>query len=235
MKVYAHRGYSARYPENTLIAFEKAWEAGAYGIELDVRATKDGQLVIFHDDDLKRLFDVEKRVEEMEFCELRELEIEGHKIPTLDEVLKTVPENGHLIVEIKDEKTARDAVCRVISRKLQDRTIFSSFNTNLIIELIKEFPELDFAFLLGEEHKDADFQNLIELILLHKPHSVHVPKEAYDFFKEKALEFFDFLRSNSIEIFLWNINDLESFRPFEGHVDAVITDEVELFLKKFKD
>jgi len=230
MKIYAHRGYSAKYPENTILAFEKAWEAGADGIELDVRVTKDGQLVVFHDNDLKRLFDIDKKIEDLEYCELRKFELEGQKVPTLEEVLSTVPENGLLIVEIKDERAAREAVCRIIPKGLQNRTIFSSFNTGLITELIKEFPDLNFAFILGEEHKDANPQKLLENILLHRPHSVHIPRDAYDIFGQEVLKFMDFLRENSIEIFLWNINQLADFETFKDHIDAVITDEVELFL-----
>ncbi len=230
MKIYAHRGYSAKYPENTLLAFEKAWEAGADGIELDVRATKDGQLVVFHDADLKRLFGVDKKIENLEYCEFREFEIEGQKVPTLEEVLSALPENGLLIVEIKDERAAREAVYRIIPKGLQNRTVFSSFNTGLITELIKEFPDLNFAFILGEEHKEANPKKLLGSILIHRPHSVHIPKDAYDIFGQDVLRFMDFLRENSIEVFLWNINQPEDFEIFKEHVDAVITDEVELFL-----
>ena len=230
MKIYAHRGYSAKYPENTLLAFEKAWEAGADGIELDVRATKDGQLVVFHDADLKRLFGVDKKIENLEYCEFREFEIEGQKVPTLEEVLSALPENGLLIVEIKDERAAREAVYRIIPKGLQNRTVFSSFNTGLITELIKEFPDLNFAFILAEEHKEANPKKLLGSILIHRPHSVHIPKDAYDIFGQDVLRFMDFLRENSIEVFLWNINQPEDFEIFKEHVDAVITDEVELFL-----
>ena len=51
----AHRGFSGKYPENTMIAFQKAFEVGADGIELDVQLTNDGTVVIFHDDTLERL------------------------------------------------------------------------------------------------------------------------------------------------------------------------------------
>ena len=57
MKVYAHRGYSGRYPENTMLAFKKAEETGCYGIELDVQLTKDGEVVIIHDERVDRTTD----------------------------------------------------------------------------------------------------------------------------------------------------------------------------------
>ncbi|HHD2804628.1 TPA: glycerophosphodiester phosphodiesterase family protein, partial [Clostridium perfringens] len=54
MKVFAHRGFSYRYPENTLLAFKEALKLDIYGIELDVHKSKDGKLVIIHDEDIKR-------------------------------------------------------------------------------------------------------------------------------------------------------------------------------------
>ena len=56
MKVFAHRGFSYRYPENTLLAFKEALKLDIYGIELDVHKSKDGKLVIIHDEDIKRTF-----------------------------------------------------------------------------------------------------------------------------------------------------------------------------------
>ena len=55
MKVFAHRGFSGAYPENTMLAFRKAIEAGADGIELDIHESSDGQLVIIHDESLIRM------------------------------------------------------------------------------------------------------------------------------------------------------------------------------------
>lgn len=73
MKIYAHRGYSGFYPENTMLAFQKAWETGSDGIELDVQLTKDGELVVIHDETLDRTTDHTGRVcdytlEELKRC-----------------------------------------------------------------------------------------------------------------------------------------------------------------------
>ena len=54
IRIFAHRGYRAKYPENTLLAFRKAIETGCYGIELDVQLSKDGEIVIIHDEDVDR-------------------------------------------------------------------------------------------------------------------------------------------------------------------------------------
>jgi len=236
MKIYGHRGYDSKYPENTVLSFKKAFEFGADGIELDVRSTKDGKLIIFHDDDLKRIFGVDKTFDEVTFDELRELEFKGEKVPTFQEVLDIVPDDGSVIVEIKDRKVSGRAVCEILRRKMEERVIFSSFDHELIKELIKQFPDQNFAFLLGEEQKDFDAQKLLEELILHKPHSVHIPKDAFDLFgEEQVRSFLKFLKDEGIEIFLWNTNDTDFVKKHSDLIDAVIVDEVEKFVKTFKE
>lgn len=102
---FAHRGLHARdksVPENSLTAFRLASEMG-YGIELDVQLSKDGQVVVFHDDDLKRVCGVDKGVCELDYSELRQLRLCGtdEYIPLFTEVLETIAGRSPLIVELK--------------------------------------------------------------------------------------------------------------------------------------
>ena len=71
MKIWAHRGYSGRYPENTMLAFKKAAEAGCDGIELDVQLTKDDVLVVIHDETIDRVTDGTGRVVDYTYEELK--------------------------------------------------------------------------------------------------------------------------------------------------------------------
>ena len=73
-KNFAHRGYSGKYPENTMLAFRKAVEAGADGIELDVQLTKDGVPVIIHDELVDRTTNGKGLVKDMDFTTLRQLD-----------------------------------------------------------------------------------------------------------------------------------------------------------------
>ena len=102
---FAHRGLHSEdksVPENSLEAFRLAGRAG-YGAELDVRLTKDGQVVVFHDDTLDRMCGVSARVDEKSYDELKLLSLAGtnQRIPLLTEVLETYGGRGPLIVEIK--------------------------------------------------------------------------------------------------------------------------------------
>lgn len=116
---YAHRGlWTQRYPENSLAAFELA-ARGGFGIELDVRLTKDLKIVVFHDNDLKRMCGIDKRVDELTLAELKGLRLLGtnQQIPTLWEVLRLVDGRVPLLIEIKGEKPQK-ALCHGVSYML---------------------------------------------------------------------------------------------------------------------
>ena len=104
-KNFAHRGLHKKdktVPENSLAAFERASSYG-YGMELDVQLSKDGQVVVFHDDTLNRVCGVDSRVDEKTYDELSKISLCGttQTIPLFSEVLKTVRGRGPLIVELK--------------------------------------------------------------------------------------------------------------------------------------
>ncbi len=115
--ITAHRGDSSGAPENTLAAFELAIEKGADVIELDVRQTKDGEIVVMHDENLKRVCGVNKKVGELTFEELRKYSpgkkfkgknkelYKDEKIPTLRETLDLVDRRVKLNIELKPART----------------------------------------------------------------------------------------------------------------------------------
>ena len=97
VKIFAHRGASAYAPENTLEAFRLAMEQGADGIELDVQMTKDGELVVIHDETIGRVSNGNGAVRDYTLEELKQFSVSNHfeqypdvKIPTLREVLELV-------------------------------------------------------------------------------------------------------------------------------------------------
>ena len=105
---YAHRGFSGKYPENTMLAFEKAVEAGCEGIELDVHFSKDQELVIIHDEKVDRTSDGNGYVKDFTYEELKKIsfsykfaeEIGFQKIPTLKEYFEFVKDKD-LITNIE--------------------------------------------------------------------------------------------------------------------------------------
>jgi len=119
-KYFAHRGlWDENMPENSLSAFQAAVDAG-YGIELDVHLTKDGHLVVHHDDSTKRLCGVDYVISQTDLQTLRtcQLHDSGETIPTFDEVLEVVDGKVPLMVEVKVEKNV-DAVCSTLWERLK--------------------------------------------------------------------------------------------------------------------
>ena len=111
MNIYAHRGNSGFFPENTMYAFKKSLDLGIYGIEIDVQKTKDGILVVHHDETLGRMFDGKGSIKKSTFEQLRELNLKDEelknkadcKIPTLEEVLEFIKDTDlTLNIEIKN-------------------------------------------------------------------------------------------------------------------------------------
>jgi glycerophosphoryl diester phosphodiesterase len=118
---YAHRGlHDARLPENSTGAFEAACRAG-YGIELDVRLSRDGVAMVFHDDTLKRMCGIDRRVDELTAEELSRIPLAGssYTIPTFADVLALVRGRVPLLVEIKGLFDAA-RVCEVAAPLLDD-------------------------------------------------------------------------------------------------------------------
>ncbi len=99
-RIVAHRGAHQEpdVVENTLQAFDRAMEAGAWGIEFDIRWTRDEQPVVFHDPDTRRLFGTEAKLRDLELAELRD---RFPLIPTLDEVVQRYGKRMHLMAEVK--------------------------------------------------------------------------------------------------------------------------------------
>lgn len=119
-RYYAHRGLHGKdVCENSMEAFRNAVEAG-YGIELDVRLTKDGLPVVFHDDDLKRLCGRETRVSDMAWQEMQGITLpDGQSIPLLSQVLETVAGRVPLLVEIKSSRMGDTAVSQKVLEQLK--------------------------------------------------------------------------------------------------------------------
>ena len=141
VQVYAHRGASAYAPENTLPAFALAMEQGADGIELDIHLTKDGELVVIHDEKVDRTTNGTGLVKDYTLAELRGLcadnGMEGFseaRIPTLREVLALVKPSDMMVnIEIKTgilwyDGIEEKALRLVQDMGMQDRVIWSSFN-----------------------------------------------------------------------------------------------------------
>ena len=147
-KNFAHRGLHKKdktVPENSLAAFERASSYG-YGIELDVQLSKDGQVVVFHDDTLNRVCGVDSRVDEKTYDELSKISLCGttQTIPLFSEVLKTVRGRGPLIVELKNGKRNKELCEKTyeLLRSYSGEYCIESFNPFIVRWFKRNAPEV---------------------------------------------------------------------------------------------
>ena len=160
-QIVAHRGYSAAFSENTMTAFFEAEKAGADGIELDVQLTKDGELVVIHDEKVDRTTSGSGYVKDFLYTELRKLNankkgIKKEPIPALTEVLEWLKGNELICnIELKNGmfryEGMEEKVIELIRRyELSDRIILSSFNHYSIVYCYRLASEIETAPLYVE-------------------------------------------------------------------------------------
>ncbi|MCT2197250.1 glycerophosphodiester phosphodiesterase [Paenibacillus sp. p3-SID1389] len=161
---FAHRGAAGYYPENTMLAFAKALELGATGIETDVQMTRDGELVLIHDETLQRTAGTPEWIKDLTLTEIKQREagswfreeFAGERIPTLEELLDLVRNTDTIVnLELKTgvvlypgiEQKVLDTVRRF---GLSERIIISSFNHYSLVECKKLAPDIRTGILYME-------------------------------------------------------------------------------------
>lgn len=166
MLLFAHRGLSARYPENTLPSFLAARQEGCQAIELDVQISRDGVLFVFHDDDLWRITGHQGLACDRTYTELRALDagawfdprFRGTRIPTLDEVLDVWAGAGLVNLELKSARAAlrkplAHQVVALLERR-SDNVIVSSFDWELLTLFHDASPSTPLAVLFDNDRWD---------------------------------------------------------------------------------
>lgn len=217
MLIYAHRGLSGRYPENTLLAFRQALAVGVDGIELDVHVTADGIPVVIHDRDVSRTTNGSGNVEDMPLATLQTLDAgAGERVPTLAETLDLVGDAVHLDIEIKG-LGAEQAVLDVLARFPDARWAISSFNWGILRELHRLDASIE-LWPLAERVEDALFAVAAEL---GSP-AVSLWTGAYSVKTAGAL------RDAGLKVVAWTVNDgQEAERVRDLGAYALCTDDPE--------
>lgn len=165
--VFAHRGASGHWPENTLLAFRQALDAGVSWLELDVHLSVDGQLVVIHDFSLQRTTDGRGKVAKHSLAELRKLDAGmGEKIPLLDEVLELAAGRATVNVELKASGTGQ-AVAKLLQQRFSaglqaEEVLASSLKKKELMALSALLPEIRLA-LVSERVDQQLWQSAEEL------------------------------------------------------------------------
>lgn len=240
--IIGHRGAAGLAPENTLAAFEAALEHGAQVLEMDVRRTRDGAVVVLHDSRVDRTTNGSGSVSGMTLAQLQALDAgyrftpdggetypyrgKGVTVPTLEQVVKAFPDT-YLLIELKEnDPSLADAVISVLqSAHATSRVMLSSFH-DAVVERVRELaPEIPTGYS-QEEVVHLVIMQRLGLGAFAKPtgHALQVPEW------QGPLRVVDpgltrLGRRKGLQVHVWTVNDEESMsRLIALDVDGIITD-----------
>jgi len=211
-----HRGAKAYEIENTLESYKKAIELGANAIELDVRKSNDGKIIVIHDDNLKRVFGKDISVNETMLIELKQLT--GDKIPTLEQALQFIDKKvERILVEIK-EVGYENKVLEIINKeKLNERVIIVSFHEPALLN-VREVDEKIETGLIYAKHK-----NPIDTALkLNAQYLVPLYKLTHTKNIEDA-------HKNNLKVIVWTINTQHEAKQYKDKgADGIASDKPDI-------
>ena len=227
-KIFAHRGFSAHYPENTMKAFIEAEKAEADGIEIDIQMSKDGEIVIIHDEKVDRTTDASGYVQAFSYKDLRSFnaghrfkQAENEPIPTLIELFDWMQDNDIICnIEMKNNKIAYEGmeektIALIRKYGFEKRIIFSSFNHYSLVHTYRIAPEIETAPLLSDGiYQPWIYANAINAKGFH-PNYKRINREIIKSSEE-----------NNIKVRAYTVNNPKTMQALmDAGISAIITDE----------
>ncbi len=239
MRIFAHRGYSGKYPENTMLAFEGALKLSVNGIELDVHKTKDGKLAAIHDESIDRTFLGNGLVKDYDLRDLKKLENRDEKfrenidsiIGTLEEVILLVSFKDDFVLNIELKTDVihyngieEDVLEMLDSYDMIENTIISSFNHESLKICKKINKNIKTAVLYSEPIEDiVNYAKELGVYAIHPDYKL-VDKSLI----KKCHE-------NNILVNAYTVNEKEDIeRLIEEGIDGIITDYPNIALEILK-
>ena len=213
-----HRGARAYEPENTLASFRYAVELGVDAIEVDVRKTRDNELVVIHNADVNKTTDGNGPVNSFTLKEIKKfVSDKGEQIPTLEEVLDAMARRVKILIELKELGTEEELINLIRRKKLLNRVIVISFHK----DVLRKVRELDEEVSIG---------------LIYVRHKNPI-KVALELKAEYLLSLYRFTHSSNIKkaheaglkVIVWTINDKDEAIEYKKKgVDGIATDRTNI-------
>jgi len=231
LPIIGHRGSPTLVTENTIASFKKAIEQGVNGLELDIRLSKDKQIVVFHDIDLKRLSDRNELISDLSLAELQtvvlnkqEKQTEETYIPSLNDILPLLDKIQLINIEIKSEglfkghNVLKPLIQFLNKQKIDDKCIISSFNPLILMKLRLYRPETAIGFLYSRNRWLHAWDNMIWMLRV-QPENLHIHYSMLDHWIVK------WARKKGMRINSYTINDKNILDSVD--IDGVFTDNIE--------
>lgn len=209
IKIIGHRGASEYEPENTIPAFEKAAKLKMWGVECDIHTLKDGNIIVFHDDDVERMTNGSGKISNMNLLEIKSLNIDNGnninkykelKIPTLDEYLRCCKRNNLIpVIEFKNINinSVKCIIDKIKQEGLENNTIIISSNYKWVKYIRKYTYKIQFQYLA-----DINLEN-INLIKQYGNYGIDVRCD------KVTKELVKLAHENGAKVNVWNVNTNE--------------------------
>jgi len=223
VKVVGHRGAAGEEPENTLRSILRGIECGADFIEVDVRSTKDGVLVLLHDETLDRTTNGSGLLREHNFSEICNLDAgKGERIPRVEEVLEVIKGKCRILLELKEVGWEKKLFRMVEEKNMLEDVIFISFHKECV-EALKEMGGKVGIIFSKTPHAYLEYARSLEPELII-PHYRLVDEE----FISRANEY-------GLNVNVWTINDIERMISFIKLGVFAITSDYPCLLRRVVD
>ncbi len=230
--VYGHRGIPSLMPENTIVSFKKAVEVGIDGIELDVQITKDNILVVHHDPHLERLTGKQTQISSLNYEELKNIDARGNgfpnldfqQIPTLEDVLKSLPDDIIINIEIKSQQLFSEGmetltVALIEKLNIVGRVVVSSFNPLVLRKIKKLNKKIMIAQLWDQDEPYSSFY----WIYVSRPPLIHLNIDQID----KPL--LNKIKRIGIPVFAYTVNSMAQYKKAKKlQLNGIFTDNPQL-------
>lgn len=235
VEIIGHRGASHDAPENTLASIRLAWKQNADASETDVHLSKDGQIVVFHDFNTRRITRRNRKVVDQTLAELKELDIgrwkgeqfAGERMPTLAEYLAEIPPGKRLFIEIKcgPEIVPRLAEVLHAAHNRPEQTCLISFSYDVMRAAKHELPELKCYWII-ELKKDRTIGVWMPrpLTVIHQAKAAGL--DGIDFGDCPGLdrEFVSQLKKSGLGVYTWTVDSVQEAKRLEAAgVDGITT------------
>lgn len=246
--IIAHRGASHLAPENTLTAIRLAWELGSDGVEVDVHLSRDGRLMVIHDETTGRTTGADHAIGSLTAEELQRLNAATYfdasypfeKIPLLEEVLATVPPGKRMLIEIKDNRPALWEVLEAnfhASELSSDQVMLGTFDYDFAVATKHRLPHHGVVWISCHYHNTpaSEWENVTSEILdrLRAGGLDGLNTGAcHDYNPAEFLPHLQCIQSAGLKLGVWTVDILEKARPlWELPVDSITTNTPDILLE----
>lgn len=244
--VIAHRGGASLAPENTLAAFRNAIALGVDMIEIDVHLSKDGHVIVIHDNTVDRTTNGHGRIADLTLAEIKELDagkkfsekFAGEKVPTLEETMETLNGKAQLLIEIKKDHDSlypdlEEKVVEIIHRYDAGKwTVVQSFNKHSVEKVQKADPSLRTFYLLGRNFPEW-YHTLAQSVLAGNTLPPAYTGVAPHWSVLDAGKV-DTLHQAGYQVYTWTVKPEDMQKVFDMNVDGIITNDPDKLISLLK-